>query len=52
MTILSLNRPQEVDLLTFENHPGYPPDAVNPVVASAEFVLKVSTKAMQRARVY
>jgi hypothetical protein len=39
MTILS--RPQEGDLLTFENHYGYTSDAVNPVVTSAEFVLKV-----------
>jgi hypothetical protein len=39
MTILS--RPQEGDLLTFENHYGYTPDSINPVVASAEFVLKV-----------
>jgi hypothetical protein len=37
MTILS--RPQEADLLTFEeNHPAY----INPVLASAEFVSKVS----------
>jgi hypothetical protein len=39
MTILS--RPQEGDLLTFENHYGYTQDAVNPVIPSAEFVLKV-----------
>ncbi|KAH9983017.1 hypothetical protein BJV74DRAFT_852403 [Russula compacta] len=38
MTILS--RIQEGDLLTFENHYGYAPDAINPVVASAEFVLE------------
>jgi len=37
MTILS--RPQEGDLLTFENRYGHIGDAVNPVVASAEFVL-------------
>lgn len=42
MTILS--RIQEGDLLTFENHYGYAHDAINPVVASAEFVLEVSAK--------
>lgn len=42
MTILS--RSQEGDLLTFENHYGYIGDAINPVVASAEFVLNVSIK--------
>jgi hypothetical protein len=41
MTILS--RLQEAgDLLTFEPHNGYTPDSLNPVVTSAEFVLKVS----------
>jgi hypothetical protein len=38
MTIL-----KEADLLTFEeNHPAYIQGAVNPVLASAEFVLRVS----------
>ncbi|KAI0249060.1 hypothetical protein BJV78DRAFT_1276328 [Lactifluus subvellereus] len=38
MTVLS--RPQEADLLTYENHYGCAPDTINPVVASAEFVLR------------
>ena len=41
MTILS--RLQEGgDLSTFENHYGYTSDSANPVVTSAEFILKVS----------
>jgi hypothetical protein len=40
MTILS--RLQEGGEFTFETHYGYTPDSINPVIASAEFVLKVS----------
>jgi hypothetical protein len=41
MTILS--RIQEGGDFTYETHYGYTPESINPVVASAEFVLKVST---------
>jgi hypothetical protein len=41
MTILS-HLQEGGDLSTFENHYGYTPDSVNPVVTSAEFILKVS----------
>jgi hypothetical protein len=40
MTILSPL--QEAGNLTVEEHYGYTPDSINPVIASAEFVLKVS----------
>ncbi len=44
MTILS--RLQEGgDLTTFEDHYGHASDSVNPVVTSAEFVLKVRVNA-------
>ncbi len=41
MTILS-HLQEGGDLSTFENHYGYTSDSVNPVVTSAEFILKVS----------
>ena len=39
MTILSRLQ----DGGSFENQYGYTPDSINPVIASADFVLKVST---------
>jgi hypothetical protein len=41
MTILS-HLQEGGDLSTFENHYGHTADSVNPVVTSAEFILKVS----------
>lgn len=42
---------QEGDLSPFENHYGYTSDSVNPVVTSAEFVLKVSARHFKRQAV-
>jgi hypothetical protein len=41
MTLLS-HLQEGGDLSTFENNYGYTPDSLNPVVTSAEFILKVS----------